>query len=62
MTETIIGCFSGKVREANQCRGMPRAICHACGLGYRCWDPDCEQTGQAPHWLNGPDLTVTETL
>jgi hypothetical protein len=51
---TVIGRVTGNAHEGDQCRGMPRAICHACGLGYRCWNPDCEQTGQAPSLANGP--------
>lgn len=52
---TVIGSVTGKVHEGNQCLGMPRAICHACGLGYRCWNPDCEQTGENPSFLTkGP--------
>lgn len=38
---TIIGKVTGKPREGDQCPGMPNAICHGCGLGYRCSDPDC---------------------
>jgi transcriptional regulator with XRE-family HTH domain len=38
---TVIGKVSGQPREGDQCLGMPSAICHACGLGYRCADPDC---------------------
>ena len=38
---TVIGKLTGKVREADQVPGMPHAICHACGLGYKCLDADC---------------------
>jgi hypothetical protein len=43
---TVVGRVTGVGHQGNQCRGMPRAICHACGLGYRCSNPDCEQTGR----------------
>lgn len=29
------------VRKGDQVPGMPGAICHACGLGRPCNDPDC---------------------
>ena len=38
---TVVGKVTGKVREGDQVRGMPGAICHACGLGYKCADLDC---------------------
>src|SRR4051812_35297665 len=38
---TVVGRVTGKPREGNQCRGMPHAICHACGIGYKCADLDC---------------------
>lgn len=50
----IIGRVTGTKYEGDQCPGMPRAICHACGLGYRCWNPDCEQIGEASSFTNGP--------
>lgn len=37
----VIGRVSKREREGDQVRGMPGAICHACGLGYRCSDIDC---------------------
>jgi hypothetical protein len=51
---TIIGRVSGRPREADQVAGMPHAICHACGLGYRCYDEDCPNTKQAPNAMMGP--------
>jgi transcriptional regulator with XRE-family HTH domain len=38
---TVVGKVSGKVLEGDQVPGMPHAICHACGLGYKCMDQDC---------------------
>lgn len=38
---TVIGKVSGLPREGDQVPGMPNAICHACGLGHPCVDPDC---------------------
>lgn len=38
---TVVGNVTGKLREGDQVPGMPGAICHACGLGYKCTDPDC---------------------
>jgi transcriptional regulator with XRE-family HTH domain len=37
----VVGKVTGKEHEGDQCPGMPGAICHACGLGYKCFDPDC---------------------
>jgi hypothetical protein len=37
----VIGRVSGRERAGDQVPGMPGAICHACGLGYRCADEDC---------------------
>lgn len=50
---TVIGKATGQPREGDQCPGMPNAICHACGLGYRCADPDCpnEKLNPAMPWL-----------
>jgi hypothetical protein len=53
--QKVVGHVTGTAHEGNQCRGMPRAICHACGLGYKCLNPDCEQTGVHPvKWMR-PD-------
>lgn len=38
---SVVGKVSGEVREGDQVPGMPHAICHACGLGYKCMDQDC---------------------
>lgn len=38
---TVKGRVTGQEREGDQVPGMPHAICHACGLGERCYDPDC---------------------
>src|ERR1700761_6503953 len=43
---TVIGKVTGEPREADQCPGMPNAICHACGLGYKCGDLDCPNETQ----------------
>jgi len=45
---TVVGKVSGKEREGDQVPGMPGAICHACGLGYRCMDEDCPNTKTNP--------------
>lgn len=45
---TVVGRISGKEREGDQVPGMPGAICHACGLGYRCIDEDCPNTKTNP--------------
>lgn len=45
---TAVGRVTGQEREGDQCPGMPHAICHACGLGYRCYDPDCPNTKTNP--------------
>jgi transcriptional regulator with XRE-family HTH domain len=45
----VIGKVSGKEREGDQVPGMPEAICHACGLGYRCMDEDCPNTKTNPN-------------
>lgn len=50
---TVIGKVSGKVREADQCQGMPHAICHACGLGYKCDDIDCPNDRPNPMFAGG---------
>lgn len=46
---TVVGKVSGEVREGDQVPGMPHAICHACGLGYRCGDIDCPNTKTNPN-------------
>jgi NTP pyrophosphatase (non-canonical NTP hydrolase) len=33
---------------AGQVPGMPHAVCHACGLGYRCMNPKCPNTAPDP--------------
>lgn len=38
---TVVGKVSGMPRLGDQVPGMPNAICHACGLGYKCEDVDC---------------------
>ena len=45
---SVVGKVTGEVREGDQCPGMPEAICHACGLVYRCMDPDCPNTKTNP--------------
>lgn len=37
----VVGKATGAIREGDQVPGMPHAICHACGLGYKCLDADC---------------------
>lgn len=37
----VIGRVTKKLHKGDQVPGMPGAICHACGLGYRCGDEDC---------------------
>jgi transcriptional regulator with XRE-family HTH domain len=37
----VVGRVSGELRDGDQVPGMPGAICHACGLGRACSDPDC---------------------
>lgn len=44
----VIGRVSGKLLEGDQVRGMQEAICHACGLGYRCMNIDCPNTTPNP--------------
>lgn len=48
---TVIGKVTGDPREGDQVPGMPDAICHACGLGYRCSDPDCPNTKTNPNMV-----------
>lgn len=38
---TVVGKVTGEPRDGDQVPGMPHAICHACGLGEPCVDPDC---------------------
>jgi transcriptional regulator with XRE-family HTH domain len=51
---SVVGKVSGEVREGDQAPGMPGAICHACGLGYKCWDADCPNEKPAPSPMMGP--------
>lgn len=44
----VIGRVSKMKRRGDQVRGMPGAICHACGLGWRCSDEDCPNDRPAP--------------
>ena len=44
----VIGRVSGKLLDGDQVPGMPGAICHACGLGYRCMNVDCPNTKPNP--------------
>lgn len=37
----VIGRNTKRLLDGDQVPGMPGAICHACGLGYRCHNPDC---------------------
>jgi transcriptional regulator with XRE-family HTH domain len=55
---TVIGKVTGEPREGDQVPGMPHAICHACGLGYRCADPDCpnEKLNPAMPWQGEAQL------
>lgn len=46
----IIGRVTGQEREGDQVPGMPGAICHGCGLGYKCMDPDCPNEKPNPAW------------
>ena len=46
----MIGRVSGELRDGDQVPGMPHAICHACGLGYRCMDKDCPNDKPDPMW------------
>lgn len=50
----VIGRVTGQPREGDQCPGMPHAICHACGLGYRCFDPDCPNDALNPMFAVAP--------
>jgi len=55
----VIGKVTGKECDGDQVPGMPSAICHACGLGYKCFDPDCPNEKQAPQPMMGPDLATS---
>lgn len=55
----VVGRVSGKRLEGDQAPGMPHAICHACGLGYRCWNEDCPNDRPAP---NDPLFGPQESL
>lgn len=37
----VVGRVTGKLYEGDQCSGMSHAICHACGIGYKCFNLDC---------------------
>jgi hypothetical protein len=50
----VVGKVTGQIRDGDQVPGMPHAICHACGLGYKCMDPDC------PNEIPNPMFSVTE--
>ena len=45
---TVIGKVTGELHEGDQCPGMPNAICHTCGMGYKCANPDCPNEKLAP--------------
>jgi hypothetical protein len=47
-TQMIPGRVTGKPREGNMAPGVSEAICHACGLGYRCGDADCPNPQESP--------------
>jgi len=47
---TVVGKVTGQPREGDQVPGMPGAICHACGLHYKCDDPDCPNEKPNPMW------------
>lgn len=40
-TTMVVGRVTGKLYEGDQCSGMSHAICHACGMGYKCFNLDC---------------------
>lgn len=48
-TPKVVGKITGTEYDGNQCPGMPEAICHACGLGYRCSNPDCPNEKISPY-------------
>jgi transcriptional regulator with XRE-family HTH domain len=50
---TVVGKVTGQSREGDQVPGMPHAICHACGLGYKCSDLDCPNTKLDPNYIIG---------
>jgi transcriptional regulator with XRE-family HTH domain len=49
----VVGKVTGEVREGDQVPGMPHAICHGCGLGYRCMDVDCPNEKPNPMYAVG---------
>jgi hypothetical protein len=49
----VIGRNTKTLRDGDQVPGMPHAICHACGLGYRCEDPDCPNDKPNPMFGGG---------
>jgi transcriptional regulator with XRE-family HTH domain len=49
----VIGRATGLPREGDQVPGMAEAICHACGLGYKCADPDCPNEKPNLMWQAG---------
>jgi transcriptional regulator with XRE-family HTH domain len=49
----VVGRSSGEMREGCQVAGMPNAICHACGLGYKCDDADCPNDLPNPMMVAG---------
>lgn len=56
----VIGRITGCKYEGDQCPGMPNSICHACGIGWKCIDPDCPNDTYAPSdagfpWLQKDD-------
>ena len=56
----IAGKVYGKLREGDQVPGMPMAICHACGLGYKCLDEDCPNDTSSPHAMAPSSDTRTQ--
>lgn len=55
----VVGRTTGAVREGDQVPGMPHAICHACGLGYKCCDPDCPNDKPNPMFEAPPSPIAT---
>jgi transcriptional regulator with XRE-family HTH domain len=55
---TVVGKVTGHIHEGDQVAGMPGAICHACGLGYKCWNADCPNDTPAPSPMMGPTAAV----
>lgn len=50
MRAPVAGKVTGLAREGDRVPGMPQAICHACGLGYKCLDADCPNEKRDPTW------------